>query len=167
MTRWIWPIADIFRHPHKCHMVWDLRAALLKKEEFETARLIDFEFRLRVRIFRLLAAPVNVPEDSLVQQIVTRADQSILMELGRFKIVDMAQLPYLRALATQQRSGRPNAASPGINPLPIISAITKAAILLSGKSKDIGKSGPTKFFKHRVPNLVGRRQYLQRARIRT
>lgn len=36
-------------------MVWDLRSALLKKEEKESARLQDFAFRLRVRSFRLLA----------------------------------------------------------------------------------------------------------------
>ncbi|WP_241212717.1 hypothetical protein [Sphingomonas sp. ABOLG] len=37
-------------------MAFDLRAALLKKAEVETARLVDFEFRLRARTMRLLAA---------------------------------------------------------------------------------------------------------------
>jgi hypothetical protein len=34
-------------------MAWDLRAALLRKEEFESARLTDFDFREMVRAMRL------------------------------------------------------------------------------------------------------------------
>ena len=41
-------------------MVFDLRGALLKKEEAESARLMDFEFRLRARTMRLLAARIGL-----------------------------------------------------------------------------------------------------------
>ena len=41
-------------------MVWDLRAALLAKEEFETARLTDFEFREMVRAVRLVGEDLCV-----------------------------------------------------------------------------------------------------------
>ena len=50
-------------------MAWDLRGALLKKEERETARLMDFEFRLRARTMRILAARLNIPAETLVPRI--------------------------------------------------------------------------------------------------
>lgn len=47
-------------------MVWDLRRALLAKEEFESGRLDNFDFRQRVRAMRLLAAALGADEDALV-----------------------------------------------------------------------------------------------------
>lgn len=47
-------------------MVWDLRRALLAKEEFETARLMDFDFRKKVRAMRLLAAELEIDAEVLV-----------------------------------------------------------------------------------------------------
>ena len=64
-------------------MVWDLRAALLKKGEFETARLIDFEFRERARTMRLLAPRVDAALDplELAGEIALGDDEAILRRL--------------------------------------------------------------------------------------
>ena len=42
-------------------MAWNLRAALLKKEEFESARLAEFDYRWGARTMRLLAAALDPP----------------------------------------------------------------------------------------------------------
>ena len=65
-------------------MVWDLRGALLKKGEMETARLAKFEFRLRARTFRLLAQSLDSSLDSteIVRLIAHADDDSILTELA-------------------------------------------------------------------------------------
>jgi hypothetical protein len=62
-------------------MVFDLRGALLKKEEIESARLMDFEFRLRARTMRLLAAMIGKDPDAMVQQIAVQEDEAILADL--------------------------------------------------------------------------------------
>jgi len=62
-------------------MVFDLRAALLKKEEVESARLMDFEFRLRARTMRLLAARLGMEEAALLRQVALKDDAAILAEL--------------------------------------------------------------------------------------
>jgi hypothetical protein len=62
-------------------MVFDLRAALLKKEEVESARLMDFEFRLRARTMRLLAARLGMEEAALLRQVALKDDVAILAEL--------------------------------------------------------------------------------------
>lgn len=65
-------------------MVWDLRAALLRKGETESARLADFEFRLRARTFKLLAlrlVPGSAPQD-IVGLIALHDDQAILALLA-------------------------------------------------------------------------------------
>jgi len=36
-------------------MAFDLRGALIRKAEYETAKLLDFEFRLRARTARAVA----------------------------------------------------------------------------------------------------------------
>jgi len=59
-------------------MVFDLRGALLKKAEVESARLDDFEFRLRARTFRLLAKRAGVSPELLVAEIATDPDDAIL-----------------------------------------------------------------------------------------
>ena len=59
-------------------MAFDLRGALLKKAEVESARLDDFEFRLRARTMRLLAAKLARDPDALVAQIATDPDEAIL-----------------------------------------------------------------------------------------
>ena len=62
-------------------MVFDLRRALLSKEEKESSRLMDFEFRQRARSFRLVAEALGLPGDELVRQIALSGDQAILDKL--------------------------------------------------------------------------------------
>jgi len=63
-------------------MVFDLRRALLSKEEKESARLMDFEFRQRARSFRLIANALDLPGDELVRQIALSGDEAILDRLA-------------------------------------------------------------------------------------
>ena len=62
-------------------MVFDLRAALLRKEEIESARLMDFDFRQRARCFRLLGAALTPPDDTLSEHIALGNDETILSHL--------------------------------------------------------------------------------------
>ena len=59
-------------------MVWDLGKAMRKKEEFESGRLMDFEFRQRVRATRLFARQLNLDEASLVAEIALHDDDDLL-----------------------------------------------------------------------------------------
>jgi len=59
-------------------MVWDLGKAMQKKEEFESGRLMDFEFRLRVRATRLFAQKLGVDEAALVGEIALRGEDDLL-----------------------------------------------------------------------------------------
>ena len=59
-------------------MVWDLGKAMQKKEEFESGRLMDFEFRLRVRATRLFAQRLGVDEAALVAEIALRGEDDLL-----------------------------------------------------------------------------------------
>jgi hypothetical protein len=65
-------------------LVWDLRGALLKKQEVESAHLADFEFRLRARTMRLLAGRLDgaVSAEELIPLIALHDDQSILADLS-------------------------------------------------------------------------------------
>jgi hypothetical protein len=63
-------------------MVFDLRGALLKKAEVESARLDDFEFRLRARTMRLLAAELGLQPEALVGRIAVEPDEAIITTLG-------------------------------------------------------------------------------------
>lgn len=62
-------------------MVFDLRRALLKKEEVESARLMDFEFRLRARTMRLLAPRLGMAETELLAEVARHDDPAILAGL--------------------------------------------------------------------------------------
>ncbi|WP_428678919.1 hypothetical protein [Sphingopyxis sp.] len=59
-------------------MVFDLRRALLSKEEKDSARLMDFEFRQRARSFRLMAEALGIDSGVLVQSIALHDDPAIL-----------------------------------------------------------------------------------------
>lgn len=59
-------------------MVFDLRRALLSKEEKESARLMDFEFRQRARSFRLIAEALGIDRNALVAAIAQHGDAAIL-----------------------------------------------------------------------------------------
>ncbi len=72
-------------------MVFDLRAALLRKGEVESARLDDFAFRLRARSMRLLGERLG--EDCLAAQIAEHEDAKILDALAvRHPDADVAAL---------------------------------------------------------------------------
>ncbi|MBA4762834.1 hypothetical protein [Sphingomonas sp.] len=62
-------------------MVFDLRGALLKKEEIESARLMDFEFRLRVRTLRLAAATIGADPDAMARLVTLGDDAAVLRAL--------------------------------------------------------------------------------------
>jgi hypothetical protein len=63
-------------------MAFDLRRALLKKAENESARLMDFEFRQRARTFRLLAEQLGLPADELVAMTAHADDEAIFAQLA-------------------------------------------------------------------------------------
>ncbi|WP_344696646.1 hypothetical protein [Sphingomonas rosea] len=63
-------------------MAWDLRGAFLKKGERESARLADFEFRLRVRTLRLFARELGLDEDETVALVARGDDDAALAALG-------------------------------------------------------------------------------------
>lgn len=83
-------------------MVWDLRAALLKKEEFESARLMDFEFRQRARATRLLARMLGLDEEQLVREIAVQDEAGVIAlaaETARVEREAVA-VQYRQCLAT-------------------------------------------------------------------
>jgi hypothetical protein len=61
-------------------MVWDLRRALLKKEEVESARLADFAFRLSIRTARLAARALGRDEAALVARVAARGEAAVLAD---------------------------------------------------------------------------------------
>ena len=81
-------------------MVWDLRRALLKKEEFESARLMNFEFRQRARATRLLARELGLEEDALVREIAERDESSLLAHVAGIVPLPQAEVSeaYARCL---------------------------------------------------------------------
>lgn len=58
--------------------MFDLRRALLAKEERESAGLIDFEFRLRTRTLRVLAARIGRDPDLLARSAARGNDAAIV-----------------------------------------------------------------------------------------
>lgn len=65
-------------------MVFDLRGAMLKKEEFESARLAEFDYRWRARTMRLLAARLDpdLSADEMAAETARQDDAAILAELA-------------------------------------------------------------------------------------
>ena len=59
-------------------MVWDLGKAMQKKEEFESARLMDFEFRQRARAIRLLLAVLGLEDPALARDLVAETDAAVM-----------------------------------------------------------------------------------------
>jgi hypothetical protein len=78
-------------------MVFDLRGALLRKEEHETARLLDFEFRLRARTLALLADALGRDRGALVPRIAHRDDRGLLEDLAAETGLSLEALHALRA----------------------------------------------------------------------
>jgi prolyl-tRNA editing enzyme YbaK/EbsC (Cys-tRNA(Pro) deacylase) len=73
-------------------MVWDLRGALLKKEERESARLADFEFKHRVRTMRLLARKFSLDEKSIVTLVAKGDDEAALAHIASAHQIDETTL---------------------------------------------------------------------------
>lgn len=63
-------------------MVWDLRGALLKKEERESARLADFEFRHRARTFKLIAEHLETDPAPIVALTARMEDKAALRDVA-------------------------------------------------------------------------------------
>ncbi|TDW63684.1 hypothetical protein EDF57_105157 [Novosphingobium sp. PhB55] len=59
-------------------MVWDLRRALLRKEEFESGRLTDFEFRETVRTLKLMARAFATDEAAVLDALVEHGYEAAL-----------------------------------------------------------------------------------------
>lgn len=64
-------------------MAWDLRAALLRKEEFESGRLTDFEFREMVRALKLVAAGLGVEITPLLHVLADHGEAAALDHLAQ------------------------------------------------------------------------------------
>jgi hypothetical protein len=59
-------------------MVWDLGQAMRKKEEFESSRLMDFEFRQRARAAKLLASAIGIESATIVRAVLTHDDARLV-----------------------------------------------------------------------------------------
>lgn len=59
-------------------MTWDLSKAMHLKAEFETARLLDFEFRQRARAVSLLATSCGLDPLSIVGEIAVHDDAGMI-----------------------------------------------------------------------------------------
>jgi hypothetical protein len=86
-------------------MVWDLGKAMQKKEEFESARLADFEFRQRVRATRLLARTLAIDEASLVKEIAARDEGGVidLIAAATSRSKDDIAADFVRCLAEARK----------------------------------------------------------------
>ena len=83
-------------------MVFDLARAFAKKGEFETARLLDFEFRQRARAWRIVAGKIGADPDDLLRLIARMDDEAMLKALARKRPGSANDLPalYREASAT-------------------------------------------------------------------
>src|SRR5690242_16375330 len=63
-------------------MMWDLGRAMRKKEEFESARLMDFEYRLRARTMRLLGDKLGLDGACYARETALQGDEAILAMIG-------------------------------------------------------------------------------------
>ena len=64
-------------------MAFDLRGAMLKKQEVESARLAEFDYRWRARTMRLLASRLDaeLSGDEMAAATARQDDEAILEEL--------------------------------------------------------------------------------------
>lgn len=75
-------------------MVWDLRTALVKKQEVETARLIDFEFRVRARAMRLLAEKLALPPSDLIARVARHPDCQLLAGIAAETTMTLSEIEW-------------------------------------------------------------------------
>jgi hypothetical protein len=76
-------------------MVFDLRGALLKKGEVETARLMDFQFRLRARTWRLVAEALGADPEEVVRLTASLDDEALQAHLAVLYPDEAKDLPAL------------------------------------------------------------------------
>lgn len=62
-------------------MAFDLRRALLAKEERESTWLVNFEFRLRARTLRLLAGVIDRDPEQLARLVADGNDEAVIERL--------------------------------------------------------------------------------------
>ncbi len=63
-------------------MAFDLRGALIRKAEYETAKLLDFDFRLRARTARVLAQALGLDQDIVIDRIATHDHDAMIAALA-------------------------------------------------------------------------------------
>ncbi len=89
--------------------MFDLGLALRKKQESETARLLDFEFRRRARAARLLAEALGVDPDAAIGLVATMAEDAIPLRIAALAGIADAQavaaFQHWLAVAHQQLVG--------------------------------------------------------------
>jgi hypothetical protein len=80
---------------------FDLGLAMRKKEEFESARLMDFEFRLRARAARLLASSLGVDQAAASSLVASVPETELLNRLAQLASasVDLIWPEYQRCVA--------------------------------------------------------------------
>jgi len=79
-------------------MVFDLGKALLRKEEYESARLTEFEFAEMVRALKALAKELGAPVAPMVSILAEQGLQRTLAHLAQQAGRDVAA-DYLRCRA--------------------------------------------------------------------
>ena len=85
-------------------MMFDLRAALLKKEERESARLMDFAFRLRARTWRLVAEALGADADEVARLTAQLDEDKLAQHFAEAYPERAADLPELqRSCAAEAR----------------------------------------------------------------
>jgi hypothetical protein len=86
-------------------MAFDLGKAMRKKEEFESARLMDFEFRQRARATRHLARVFGLDEGDLVSEIATHDEEALLRIVADRAEREMAEVAaeYSKCLALARK----------------------------------------------------------------
>ena len=87
-------------------MAFDLRGALLKKQEVESARLAEFDYRWRARTMRLLAERLDpaLSGGEMAAETARRDDEAILADLAeRYPEAEVTKL-YDRARAEARRA---------------------------------------------------------------
>lgn len=71
-------------------MVFDLGLAMRKKEEFETSRLMDFEFRRRARATRFLSQSLRLDPSVAADLVATLQENEVPAQLAELAGVDEA-----------------------------------------------------------------------------
>jgi hypothetical protein len=67
-------------------MVWDLRRAMLAKEEFGSGRLTDFEFREMVRALKLVAAELGMETKPMLNDLADHGEEAALDRLAEHAV---------------------------------------------------------------------------------